>query len=283
LLANDPQVTATASTEFTRILLQAKVVGFAGNGIPYQAIVSTGSDLILTALGQSPPAPGTGALLCCANTAGAPLTLNNPALPGETILVYATGLGLPSLAPNLDPYLLTGQAYQGPAGNFPQSFVSSQVNNTTVNVLRAELAPGMIGIYQVYLNLASSLTTDPGAELYIAQNDFRSNVVTIPVFATPVLSSVSCNPSTVDSGQTSTCSVLLTVAAPTGVTTVSLSSDNPLFPVPTSVTIPAGSTVASFVVTTGTVPATQDATVTATLSTTLGVLTATATITLNPS
>jgi hypothetical protein len=211
---------------------------------------------------------------------GAPVTVNDAALPGETIVVYATGLGLPSLAPALNPYLLSGQPYRGPTGNTPQNFVSGQINNATTNVLRAELMPGMIGIYQVYLNLSSSLTTDPKAELYIAQNDFRSNVVTVPVFASPVLSSVSCDPSTVVSAGTTTCAVLLTVAAPTGVTTVTLSSsDNTNFPVPTSITIPAGSTDATFNVTVGTVSATESVSITATLNS----LTSTATITLNPS
>ena len=284
MLAADPQVTATASSEFTRILLQAKVPGNAGDGIPFQGIVSTGSDLLLTPIGQAPPSPGTGALTCCANTAGAFITKNNAALPGENILVYATGLGLPYLAPGLDPFLLSGQPYNGPPGNFPQNFVSGQIDNATVNVLRAELAPGLIGMYQLYLNLPSSLSTDPAAELYIAQNDFRSNVVTVPVFATPVLSGITCNPSTVASAATSTCEVSLTVAVPTGLTTVDISSDNPLFPVPSSITVAAGTTFSTFTVTVGTVPVSQTATVTATLTTSTGtVLTSTVTITLNPS
>ena len=278
MLAADPQVTASASSQFTRILLQAKVPGSAGNGVPFQVAVSTGANLLLTAIGPAPPSPGKGALLCCANTAGAPITVNNAALPGETIIVYATGLGLPSLAPLLDQYLLSGQPYEGPPGNFPQNFVSGQINNTTANVLRAELAPGLIGIYQVYLQLSASLTTDRAAELYIAQNNFRSNVVTVPIFATPVLSVIACNPNTLNSGGTTTCTVVLTVAAPTGETQVTLSSDNTLFPVPTSIIIPAGTTGASFTVTVGTVSATE----TATISATLNNLTSTTTVTLNP-
>jgi len=188
------------------------------------------------------------------------------------------------LAPALDPYLLTGQPYRGPAANAPQSFVSGQINNVTTNVLRAELAPGLVGIYQVYLNLGASLTTDNAAELYIAQNDFRSNVVTVPVFATPVLSSITCDPSTVTGGDTTTCTVLLTVAVPTGLTTVSLSStDQVNFPVPSSVTVPAGTTAVAFTVTVGDIGFTEDVTVTATLTTTVGTLTSTETITLNPS
>lgn len=284
LLANDPQVTATASSEFTRIVLQARAAGTAGNNIPFEVAVSTGADLLLTAIGPAPPSPGVGALMCCANTAGAPVTKENAALPGETILVYATGLGLPSLTPALDPFLLMGQPYRGPEDNYPQQFVSGQLNNVTTNVLRAELAPGLVGIYQVYLNLGASLTTDPAAELYIAQDDFRSNVVTVPVFATPVLSSVSCNPSTVTAGDDTTCSVVLTVAVPTGVTTVSLSSSDQVnFPVPSSVVIAAGTIDVNFTVLVGNVGATEDVTVTATLTTSVGTLTSTATITLNPS
>ncbi|MGA3074930.1 MAG: hypothetical protein ABSG56_14670 [Bryobacteraceae bacterium] len=281
LLAADPQVTATASSEFTRILLQAKVAGAAGNGTPFQVSVSTGAELLLTAIGPAPPSPGEGAMLCCASTGGANVTGPNStaALPGETIIVYATGLGLPSLSPQADKYLLTGQPYAGPP-TYPQSFVSAQINNTTANVLRAELAPGMIGIYQVYLQLSASLATDPKAELYIAQNDFRSNVVTLPVFATPVLSSITCDPSTVTSGNSTACSVLLTVAAPTGQTTVNLtSSDNTNFPLPSSVVIPAGSTDITFTVQTVAISFTEDVTITATY----GNLTSTATITLNPS
>jgi uncharacterized protein (TIGR03437 family) len=279
LLAADPQVTATASSEFTRILLQAKVPGAAGNGTPFQVSVSTGAELLLTSIGPAPPAPGLGAMLCCASAAGTSITKNNPALAGETIIIYATGLGLPSLSPLVDEYLLSGQPYAGPP-TFPQSFVSAQINTTTANVLRAELAPGMIGIYQVYLQLSSALTTDPGAELYIAQNAFRSNVVTVPVFATPVLSSVTCIPSTVTSGNSTTCSVLLTVAAPTGQTTVNLtSSDNTNFPVPSSVVIPAGSTNVSFTVQTVAISFTETVTITASY----GTLSSTASIILNPS
>jgi|SRR5580658_7279399 uncharacterized protein (TIGR03437 family) len=277
MLADDPQVTATASSEFTRILLQAKVAGSAGNGILFSVAVSTGADLLLTAIGPTPPSPAVGAMLCCANTAGAPLTFQNPAVAGETIIIYATGLGLPSLTPLVGQYLLSGQPYEGPVGNSPQNFVSAQIASTTANVLRAELAPGLIGIYQVYLQLSSALTTDRYAQLYIAQNDFLSNIVTIPVYSTAQLSSVACSPSTINSGATTTCTVVLSVAVPNGSTTITLSSSDSLFTVPASVTIPAAATSATFTGTAGTITATQAATVTATL----GNASATTTVTLN--
>ena len=278
MLSTDPDVTATASTEFTRIIIQAKAAGSAGNGIPFSAVYSTGSALLLTGIGPPIPSPGVGQLLCCANTAGAPLTVQNPAVAGETILLYATGLGLPSLTPQVGKYLLSGQPWAGPPDTFPANFVSSQVANTTANVLRAELAPGLIGIYQVYLQLSSSLTTNPQAQLYIAQNAYLSNTVTIPVYASPLLSSMSCSPSTLNSSGTSTCTVLLATAVPNAATTISLSSDDSLLTVPSSVTITAGSTSATFTATAGTIPSSQTATITATLGNT----TATTTITLSP-
>lgn len=275
--ADDPQVSATASSEFTRILLQARVAGPSSNGILFSASVNTGANLDLTAIGPAPPSPGVGAMLCCANTAGAPITLENPAVAGETIIIYATGLGLPSLTPLIGQDVLSGQPYQGPTGNFPQNFVSSEVNTSTANVLRAELAPGMIGIYQVYLQLSSGLSTNPQAELYIAQNDFLSNIVTIPVFATAQLSSMACTPTTLNSGGTATCTVVLSVAVPNVPTTIALSSNDTLLTVPASVVIPAGSTSVNFTATEGTVSSTQTATITATL----GNETTTTTITLN--
>jgi uncharacterized protein (TIGR03437 family) len=280
ILNEDSQITATASSEFTRILLQAKTPGSAGNGILFQTAVSTGADLLLTAIGPTPPSPSVGAMLCCASTAGTPLTYANPAKPGETIIVYATGLGVPALDPALNPYLQSGQVYQGPAFNTPQAaeFVSALVDSATANVLRAELVPGMIGVYQVYLQLSASQTTNPQAQLTIAQGTFLSNIVTIPVFAAPLLSSVTCDPTTLASGGTSTCTVLLSVAVATGTTTISLSSSDSLLSVPGSVSVPAGATTATFTATAGTISTSQTATITATYGNT----SSTESMTLNP-
>ncbi len=121
ILNQDPQLTATASSEFTRILLQARTPGTAGNGILFEAIVNTGADLLLTPIGPAPPSPSAGAMLCCANTAGTPLTNANPAKPGETIVVYATGLGVPESGSGPESVYavgpgLSGSGFQYPAG-----------------------------------------------------------------------------------------------------------------------------------------------------------------------
>ena len=116
--------------------------------------------------------------LCCANVAGAPITPANPAQPGETIIVYATGLGLPN-PPDPDT-VQTGTKFHGGV-NQPVNFVSSLAGGKTANVLYAGLAQNQIGVYEVDLELNSGLATDMLTQLTIAQDVYVSNIVTIPV------------------------------------------------------------------------------------------------------
>jgi uncharacterized protein (TIGR03437 family) len=119
--------------------------------------------------------------LCCANIGGAPITPDNPALPGETILIYATGLGLVFNS-------LTSEAIGPQDGTaFPNvlnsatSTVSSQVDTKTANVLSAGLKPGSVGIYEVMLELNPDIPSDSFAQVTISQDIYTSNIVTIPV------------------------------------------------------------------------------------------------------
>ncbi len=170
------KVTAAPAGQFTRIILTAKVGGPAGNGIPITGSVSTGATIVVSPLDS--------AQTCCANIAGSPLTSANPGVPGEVITIYATGIGLTTLADHLTTASITGQTYQGPPLNIPVNSVdNAQVGGTTANVLNAGLLPGMLGVYQVQLQLSDALTTNLFTQLWIAQNVFTSNIVTIPVVA----------------------------------------------------------------------------------------------------
>lgn len=84
--------------------------------------------------------------------------------------------------------------------------------------------------------------------------------------ATPTLSSLSCNPTTLASATTATCTVALTQAAASGGATIALSSNTALVTVPASVAIPAGATTKTFTATAGAVTANATATVTASFS-----------------
>jgi uncharacterized protein (TIGR03437 family) len=169
--ANDPEVEAFGSGTFTRIRLRARVEGPEGNGIPIGASAPEGASVIMTA---------TNSALCCANEAGAPVTVDNPALPGETIVVLATGLG--TVGPeDARAAMKNGQPYLGPALNDVTEFVSSLAGGKTANVLFAGLRRGAVGIYEVHLELNADLPTNPRTNVTIAQSFQVSNIFEIPV------------------------------------------------------------------------------------------------------
>jgi uncharacterized protein (TIGR03437 family) len=174
MVNKDPQVSAVPSSVFTRIILQAKAAGKAGVGIVFTAGVNTGAKLLLTAIGLT---SGNNLVLCCPNTG--PVNGNSPAIPGEMITIYATGLGLLT-TPNSG--YETGRRYDGPVAQ-PVNFVSSLAGGKTANVLKATPMPGSVGVWEVQLQLDSGLTTDKDTQLTIAQDIYVSNVVRVPVKA----------------------------------------------------------------------------------------------------
>ncbi len=174
----DPKVSATAGISFARnVQIRARIPGPDGNGIPFSATTTNSSgspSLLLTP---------TNTALCCANVAGTPVTRDNPAIPGETLLVYATGLGLPVLDDTNRGYITTGAQYpQGAPVTLPVNFVSSLAGGKTANILSASLKPGAPpGTYEVVLQLNSDMPSDPLTNLYIAQDIYISNIVTFPL------------------------------------------------------------------------------------------------------
>jgi len=173
VINQDPKVMAyEAGMTFTstfRIRLRARVPGPEGNGIPFSGTGADSGNVIITA---------TNSALCCANTAGAPVTEENPAMPGETLIAYATGLGLPDPQDNVR----TGQIYPLDGGtNQPKEFVSALAGGKTANVLFAGLQPGTVGIWRVDLELNSDMPTNPLTQMTIAQAEYVSNIITFPL------------------------------------------------------------------------------------------------------
>jgi hypothetical protein len=175
LINADPKVTASPSGQFTRILIRARIQGPEGNGIAMAASASASASVILTAFSQT---------LCCANIEGAPITPENPAVPGEVIVIYATGLGLPVLNDTISSLLVTGQKWPvgGPVTEpTREQSVSSLAGGKTADVLSATLLPGTVGTFQVILHLNGDMPSDPETPITIAQDVYVSNVVTIPM------------------------------------------------------------------------------------------------------
>jgi uncharacterized protein (TIGR03437 family) len=175
LINQDPKVTATPSGEFDRIILTARIQGPDSNGLAYSASASSTATVIMTAIGTS---------LCCAAVANSPVTPDNPAVPGELIYVYATGLGVPVLDDGNKDLIQTGVKYPvgGPVTT-PVSFVNAIAGGKTADVIAATLLPGSVGVFQVLLHLNPDLTTDPYSQLTIAQDIYVSNIVTVPIVA----------------------------------------------------------------------------------------------------
>jgi uncharacterized protein (TIGR03437 family) len=112
------------------------------------------------------------------NTFGAILHANfqlvdseHPAKPGETVLIYCTGLGAVSSPPA-----------DGAAGNGQPTIVTPTVTigGTKAIVSFGGLAPGFVGLYQVNANVPSSLTAG-NQPVVIGVNGATSNSVLLPV------------------------------------------------------------------------------------------------------
>jgi uncharacterized protein (TIGR03437 family) len=192
---SNEQVTAAPAGEFSRIILTAKVGGPAGNGIQIAASVSTNATISISPLGN--------AATCCANIAGSTVTVDNPVVPGEVITIYATGIGPTTLEDGTTLASITGQVYPGPALNIPVTNVdNAQIGGTTANVISAGLAAGMMpGVYKVVLQTSTALPTNPLTQMYIAQNVFTSNIVTVPVAAQTPPSTAAARPAQEPAGK----------------------------------------------------------------------------------
>ncbi|HVV47589.1 MAG TPA: hypothetical protein VHC72_20400, partial [Bryobacteraceae bacterium] len=179
--APDPNVSASAANEFQRIILRAREPGPAGEGIAVsQSVTGTNASLVLTVFNAN---------LCCDNAQGARVTADNPAVPGEIVYVFATGLG-----PTAPSDIGTGQIL--PPGttdtNPPATPVDSiLIGGTSATILNVSLVPGLVGVYSVQFQIGTEVTTDLAAQLTIAQQAFVSNVVTVPVVAPPTTSTSS--------------------------------------------------------------------------------------------
>jgi uncharacterized protein (TIGR03437 family) len=157
------------------VILTARRPGREGDDIRYSAFVPGGS--AITAVAQTTN-------LCCGNDLYSPVTPQNPAVPGEKIIVFGTGLGL-TTPRNGQEGLETGKRtprevpFLVPLN--PDDFVSSLAGGKTASVDFVGLMPGAVGIYEVDLILNSDLPDNPMTPLTIAQGLFVSNIITFPV------------------------------------------------------------------------------------------------------
>ena len=147
---------------------------------------------------------------------------------------------------------------QGVAYNATYSISSSPTNGRGTMTVTS----GTGGTAVIYM-------ISPAKFVEVSQTDPYPALMEFDLFSAPAsaaLSSVSLNPASVVGGsQSSTGTVTLSTAAPTGGAQITLSSSNPtVASAPASVTIAAGATTASFTVTTSAVAASTVVTISAT-------------------
>ena len=116
-----------------------------------------------------------------------------------------------------------------------------------------------------FIATAGTLTTNRSVTITATLNS-ASQTATLSLVAPMLVSTLACNPSSVNSGAATTCTVTLNQAASTGGSVVALADNNASLTVPASVTVAAGATSATFAATAGTLTTTQSATITATLN-----------------
>jgi uncharacterized protein (TIGR03437 family) len=173
----EESVVAVPVSAFHRMQLRAKIPGPAGEGITYSATSDQGDNTtVFLIMSAASPA------LCCSNVKDSRVTLLNPAVPGETIYVFATGLG-PVNPDSAQVMAITGERYSGPVLNTPREFVSSLAGGSTANVISAGLEQGGRGLYRVVLELSpgTAVGTNKYAGLTISQFIYTSNTANVPI------------------------------------------------------------------------------------------------------
>jgi len=148
-------------------------------GQPYEVIVNANNALTTPQSFQAGAAsPGLSVLATgyvqASHQSGAPITETSPARPGEYIAVYLVGMGGTTIP------VASGQP--GPGSPFANTSIAPTVtlNNENAPVVFSGLIPGLVGVYQVNLQLPSDAKN--GDLIFaISQDGFTSNAGVLPV------------------------------------------------------------------------------------------------------
>ncbi len=171
------------------VILRAREPGKQANSISYAARGTevpqddpntpdvnerTEADVMLTLSAR-------GTHLCCGNEPYSPITPQNPLVPGQLMIVYATGLGLTDNQEAVETGRPTPEGTVAKVPLVADDFVSSQFGGRTAQVEFVGLSAGKVGVYEVHLRTNTDLNDNPATPLWIAQGLFISNTVTLPV------------------------------------------------------------------------------------------------------
>ena len=167
---------------------------------------------------------------------------------------------------NAPTQFLTVGPQESITGSSPGGGTGGTVTLTTTNPAltvptAVTVSPGVTTA--TFTATTGAVTSGQTATVTALFNGSSANV-NLNLMASVLVSSLACNPTSLGQNASSTCTVTLTQAAPTGGAAVTLTNTNTVLTVPASVTVAAGATTATFSATTTTIASNQSATVTAT-------------------
>jgi len=169
---------------------------FASSGqinfqMPFELQGQTSAALKVSVLGNSTPpvtiplvaaAPGLftvsqdgkGFVVALHGTDNAPITVQNPARAGETIVVYGTGLG------RVTPTVASGVAAPSSPAATTQTQATATIGSSAARVVFSGLAPGFVGLYQINIEIPAA-TPAADVPLAVTIGGVNSNLVALPV------------------------------------------------------------------------------------------------------
>jgi len=136
-------------------------------------------------------------------------------------------------------------------------------SNTTMLTVPASVSVPSGSTVASFTAVAGTVAANQTAVVSASYNG-SSRTASLSLLAASSISSLSCTPTSVNSGGSSSCTLVLANAAGSGGVPVTLSSSTAALAVPATVTVPGGSTMTTFTATAGTVSANQSAVITAT-------------------
>lgn len=164
-------------------------IGQLGIQIPFETAGLTTADIVVTVNNQTsipraislvPTAPGiftanqegTGLAAVLHQDGITPVTAQNPAHPGEIVIIYVTGLGV------LTPPLATGGLS---GGNLAVAVPTVTVDGVAAVLDYSGGAPNYAGLNQINLHIPAGTRTAANIPLVVSVGGMTSNETTIPV------------------------------------------------------------------------------------------------------
>jgi hypothetical protein len=175
-----------------------------------------------------------------------------------SVLVSSLACNPASLGPNASSTCTVTLTKAAPTGG---ALVTLTNTNATLTA-PASVTVAAAALTATFNATTAAIASNQSATLTAAYNSSSANA-TISLTAFVLVSSLVCNPASLGPNASSTCTVTLTNAAPTGGALVTLTNTNATLTAPASVTVAAAALTATFKATTAAIASNQSATLTA--------------------